>query len=350
MIYRNRRFSGASRQQRGFTLLEALVAFIILAGGLMVLFRFHTTSLQSTADSKIRAQAVSLAEAKIEEIRSYLADADVADSSTDNDEYNVRMRDGSDSFSDGFAAAFTRTWFVNTGTTPDSILVEVTWVDRTAVADGDGVFPTEIISLSSLVLGGQPDAGARILEAVLAGNANPGGTIEPTNPLDVGTYYGTGGVEVSDNYAATQPDDWDPVPPGVIYYYNITFHGSIDTDGAALLTVVLDGGTNNGPATCSISALQDPLSPTAIRYVNPNWYDNSEATGSPIVNPYTYTCTINGIPDEEEWSGIVTYAAEAVQNNICVPNEGSTTLTFSQQSPAELALGVLLIEQGLCTL
>ena len=60
-----------SRGQRGFTLLEALIAFVVLAGGLLAAFRFHTTTMAVTAESKIRSEAVALAEQKLEELRSY---------------------------------------------------------------------------------------------------------------------------------------------------------------------------------------------------------------------------------------------------------------------------------------
>lgn len=56
-------------QQRGFGLIEILVALLILAIGLLGMASLQTTSLQQTTGSQTRTQAILLAEDMVERIR-----------------------------------------------------------------------------------------------------------------------------------------------------------------------------------------------------------------------------------------------------------------------------------------
>jgi general secretion pathway protein I len=55
----------ASRQQRGFTLIEVLVAFMILAMSLSVIFRIFSGGLRNVTISEDYAQAMLVAEAQL---------------------------------------------------------------------------------------------------------------------------------------------------------------------------------------------------------------------------------------------------------------------------------------------
>lgn len=55
----------ASRQQRGFTLIEILVAFMILALALTVIFRIFSGGLRNVALSEDYARAVLVAESRL---------------------------------------------------------------------------------------------------------------------------------------------------------------------------------------------------------------------------------------------------------------------------------------------
>lgn len=68
----------------GFAVLEALIAFVILAVGLLTLLNFFAASLQTTADAKTRAVATALAETRLQEIQGYLDVADERVSSAGN--------------------------------------------------------------------------------------------------------------------------------------------------------------------------------------------------------------------------------------------------------------------------
>ena len=58
----------ASRHQRGFSLIEILVAFVILAMSLTVIFRIFSGGLRNVALSEDYAQAVVLAESQLSAI------------------------------------------------------------------------------------------------------------------------------------------------------------------------------------------------------------------------------------------------------------------------------------------
>lgn len=65
--YHSSAFQG--EQQKGFGLIEVLVALLILAIGLLGMASLQTTSLQQTTGSQARTQAILLAEDIVERIR-----------------------------------------------------------------------------------------------------------------------------------------------------------------------------------------------------------------------------------------------------------------------------------------
>ncbi len=61
---------------RGFTLIEALVAFVVMAAGLLALLSFYSTSQTNIGEAKVQAEAASVAEAKLHELESFLTGDD----------------------------------------------------------------------------------------------------------------------------------------------------------------------------------------------------------------------------------------------------------------------------------
>jgi type IV pilus assembly protein PilV len=56
-------------RRRGFVLLDALIAIVVVSIGLFGVAKLNSVMLASTGIAKIRAEATQLAEGKLEEIR-----------------------------------------------------------------------------------------------------------------------------------------------------------------------------------------------------------------------------------------------------------------------------------------
>lgn len=146
----------------GFSLLEALVALVILATGLLAVARFQSALVTSSASSKARAEALALAQQKIDEIRSYddleamisVINPDMtytSDMTFDDVVDDTQVPDTSQSLT-GVNADFTRYWEIdNTGSSAD-VNVVVTWSDpNSGCCDGEGNAFTESVTLSTQV-------------------------------------------------------------------------------------------------------------------------------------------------------------------------------------------------------
>ncbi len=93
-----------NRRSSGFTLIEVLIAFVVMAAGLLALLSFHSTTQTNAAEAKTQAEATALAEAKLQELESFLDRDDLRiDASTG---------DGTDTPS-GQLANYTRSWTVD---------------------------------------------------------------------------------------------------------------------------------------------------------------------------------------------------------------------------------------------
>lgn len=61
-------------RERGFTLVEALIAFLLLTIGLLGASLFHSTLLSENSDTKARLEATQIAEVQVEKVRAAVAD------------------------------------------------------------------------------------------------------------------------------------------------------------------------------------------------------------------------------------------------------------------------------------
>jgi Tfp pilus assembly protein PilV len=135
------------RSEAGFTLMEALIALLIMAFGMLAIAGFQTSLSRNSEVAKQRAEAVRLAQQKIEDLRSF---SQLSSSATGVVDYANDVVSGSDTITGGSTyntttyssnTAFTRTWTVTKDGTNSYasdgsdlqkwINVSVAWTDRT---------------------------------------------------------------------------------------------------------------------------------------------------------------------------------------------------------------------------
>lgn len=119
----------STKRQQGFTLIEAMVALLVVSLGMLGIAGFQLALSLNSDVAKQRTEATRLAQEKIEQLRTF-------DSLTS---YASNLAAGSETITAASATsntAFTRTWNVSTisgASTPETgrnILVTVTWTDR----------------------------------------------------------------------------------------------------------------------------------------------------------------------------------------------------------------------------
>lgn len=99
--------------QHGFTLIEALIALVILSLGLFGLMQIQTRVMAGSGDSRTQTAAVNLAQEKLEELRA----SDYAAIAGGEDRIPAAA---------GGTTDFTRTWTVTPKTDPPYRVVSVT--------------------------------------------------------------------------------------------------------------------------------------------------------------------------------------------------------------------------------
>ena len=158
------------RAQAGFTLIEALVALLVVSFGMLAIAGMQTTLARSSDLAKQRSEAVRLAQIKMEQLRSF--DSIVSGSGTWN--YSTDVVSGADAAvtPTNSNTAFTRSWTV-TGTDGVTaagandaqkwIHVLVQWADRSSTTLNQSV------RLDSTIARNNPTA----LKGLFAGQAQP---------------------------------------------------------------------------------------------------------------------------------------------------------------------------------
>ena len=234
-------------------------------------------------------------------------------------------------------------------------------------------------------MGQDPSTGAGLLATAVHGGEDPiDGWVDP-DPTKVGTGYGGGKVTIKykGEDGLTYDSQADALAAGTtVVSVRVYFTGTIESvDGGRLVSVTLNGTPVGSGTECQVDAVIggvatefDPLAVDGSgnpRIFNTGhftsgaytlagglsypgiWLDDS---GIEVADPYLYSCVIDDIPLNESWQGTVTYAGEQgvpkdPDDVVCIPNEGTTTLTFAADSPETLQLGIVLVDKkNLCNL
>jgi type IV pilus modification protein PilV len=136
--------------QQGFTLIEILIAILVLAVGMLGLAKLQGVTMLNSAESRMHTHAVNLAQDKIEELRNYVHEAS----------YDAYASDANGNDVVGANATFTRIWTITSPGAEEykliSVLVEWTGVDGT---DYD-------VELTSRIAGVEPARSGMVLAAV----------------------------------------------------------------------------------------------------------------------------------------------------------------------------------------
>lgn len=142
----------------GFSLIEALISFVIIAVGMLGLATFQGASLASNSDSKARTEALNFAQTRLEALRSLANEA----------AFQTRLASGTASdTADGNHTRFSRSWSITRNTTPDNAAVDVTvsWADREGT--------TQSVNLASLISEISPRATGKFYVAMVGVPGTP---------------------------------------------------------------------------------------------------------------------------------------------------------------------------------
>lgn len=164
-------------RQRGVTLVEALVALAVMAFGTLALIGVQATLRQNADIAKQRAEAVRIAQQRVEDWRGITSVIAVAGT-----DYTDIVDTGPTAIA-GLNTTFNRTETVQTSADPrvKTLTVDVTWVDRTG--------QNQSVRMNSSIAGVAPElAGSLAAPMDLAYTRNPRGrnAAVPIGSVDIG--------------------------------------------------------------------------------------------------------------------------------------------------------------------
>jgi type IV pilus assembly protein PilV len=162
----------------GYALIEALVSMMVVAVGVLGIAKLQTVVVASSTEAKARSEAMTLAQAKIDELRNIALQGEHYDTTGGGCLAGSIVLSGNDTPS-GVNAAYTRTWTVTPNCTParHQILVTVAW---TGTANEN-----KSIQLNSIIAWNDPRSSTLKLSA--GSGTGSGGLAPPTNARLGGT-------------------------------------------------------------------------------------------------------------------------------------------------------------------
>jgi prepilin-type N-terminal cleavage/methylation domain-containing protein len=112
------RYLNSSKKMNGFTLIEVLVALIILAISLLALAGLMVTTTKNNSSGNHMTEAATFAQDKLEELRAMRWE-------------NLPVGTSSDQKSGSTGINYTRNWKVEPGGVLKTITISINWQDRT---------------------------------------------------------------------------------------------------------------------------------------------------------------------------------------------------------------------------
>lgn len=287
--------------QKGFALLETLISFVIMAVGILALLSFHSQSQVNVAEAKTQAEAVAIAEGRLQQLESYLTEDDARLSIATATEDVV-----------GQLATYTLTSAVTAGANGELRVATVTvsWNDR----NGD----QQQVLLSSEIHYEQPTEGAEAfltsLTAVanvrdIAENGSDNPWVVPGGSDDIGD--GRDIVEriANDLYAGTIPDGYQYEN---VYIFRIYLSGTITKYG-------------NGSARPGNDFVVDaPAVDSITGQAGTSYVSSCNVTNT------GYSCSLYYLSLWDGWNGDVTYTLR--QGIFCSPATGQDSFVQTFQS------------------
>jgi Tfp pilus assembly protein PilV len=253
----NKQIHGINKQ-RGMGLIEIVIAVFVVMLGTASVGRMLTYSASTAGQSKARAEALALAEAKLEVLRDFATGAAYSSSVVASTAAETHT---------GTNANFAVTWAVATNTAPDykTATVNVGWADQIG---------SQSVNLASNLGYDNPVESGKFF-AREGGLNSPGGGAaqgEPTTEEEANPYA----------ESETPPGEGEATDLGEIHVatttppYTLTIAGSIDVDNGVQFSGVF--GSGNYGVACTYST-------------------NS------------YTCTIPDIAHADTWTGSISVAS-----------------------------------------
>lgn len=267
----------------GFSIIEILVALLILAGGLLTVAKFQVVLVQTGSESKQRTEAVLLAQQKLESLRSFVQITSCAGCV----DYSADIANSSDSVT-GRNAVFTRTWTVTSSTNPayKTIEMKVTWPDLHGV--------TKTVVLNSQVTNADPASSGNLV----LGSA--GSTTTTSSTTTTTTTTTTVAATTTTTAGTTSTTTSTAGTTTTTVAASLTISGSIQA-GSGSPNMTKPSVTGSAGAACTLS------------------YDGSNVSG--------YACTV-----ASGWTGTVTGVGGTGNTDATTPASYSFTAIASNQS------------------
>lgn len=252
----------AYRKQAGLGYMDLIASVLIVMVGAVSMGRLMTYSVETAGQSKARAEALALAEAKLEELRDFATDTDYTSGITSSTAGETHQ---------GTNATYAVTWSIATQTAPDykTATANVAWSDKNG---------SQQVSLASHLAYDIPVEGGIYLANVagLTPGSLPSAAEEPNSETDSGEQNDT----QTDADPGSEPDtnpnlDGGPYPSS----YSIVISGAISVENGVAFNGV--SGTGNYGVNC-------------------------------VYSNFAYECTVADIDPGDIWDGAITVATNKV--------------------------------------